>query len=424
MGTTILAPVSLAIFVGTVLIGIKKKLNLGILAISVAFVLGLFVTVDGGTMSSPALKSIPVLDLFPFSIFWMTLSVSLMLNVGAANGTFDLVIKKMVTLARGRRALIPVYVFIVMFVACSVGAGTIGVVVLLCTIASTIAKDQDIDPVFMLLSVLTASTVAIGSPMATVGIICNSFSQELWGQSIAPSYMYLRGATMAVLSFAVLYVLFRGWKLERRPILKTEQVPKLNSKQILTLWGLIAFAILALGFGFDMGLIAFVITAVLLLLDCAEGKKVIADVPWETILLITGMCMLIGVVQAAGGITLLTNVLSKLMNEYTVKPLYSILGSLLSMVSTITGVVLPTMIPTIPDIAVQTGTNPFALVTVLAFGGNVTCASPISSMGAIALGIMSTNSQWDSSKLFKRMFIYSFILMGVAALWAALGIAG
>lgn len=424
MSVSLIAPISLIMFVVTIVVGIKKRINLGILATAMAFVLGLFVMVEGGAMAAPELKGAPITSLFPFSIFWMTLSVSLMLNVGSVNGTFDLVIKKVVRLARGRRALIPVYVFLVMFVACSVGAGSTGVMVLLSTIAATIAKDQKIDPVFMLLAVLSGSTVAIGSPVAVIGIICNGLSEQLWGEAIAPSYMYLHGAAMAVLSFAVIYLLFRGWKLESWPVSKAEEAPRLSKKQILTLLGFLVFIVLAMGLNFDMGLIAFLVTAVLLLLGCAEEKQVIADAPWSSILMICGMCMLIGVVQAAGGIDLLTGLMSHMMNRYTVKPLYSILGSVLAMVSSITGVVLPTMIPTIPGIAAQTGADPYALVTSLAFGANITCASPISALGAVALGIMGTNPEWDSNKLFKRMFVYSFVLMGVAAVWAAIGVAG
>ncbi len=423
MNTLVIGWVSLAVFVGTIILGIKRNVNLGILAISVSFLLGFFVYAEGGAMSAAELNGTPITSLFPFNIFWLTLSVSLMLNVGSVNGTFDVIIKKMVGLTKGRRALIPIYIFVIMFIACSVGAGSTGVVVLLCTIAATIADDQDIDPVFMLLSVLSGSSVSIGSPVAIMGIICNSFSEELWGEPIAPGYMYPRSAVMAVLSFAVIYIMFRGWKLERWPEEKQEETSKLGREQKLTLLGLLVFVVLSIVLKYEMGLVAFLITAALLLLKCADEEKVIREVPWSSILLIVGMCMLISVVRIAGGMDLVTGALSKLMNQYTVKPLYSILGSLLAMVSSLTGVVLPTMIPTVPEIAAQTGVNPYSIVTALAYGGNITCASPLCSMGAIALGIMSTNPKWDSSQLFKKMLLYSFILMGAAALWAAVGIA-
>lgn len=424
MSEAVLGGVSIAVFLCTVILGVKKKINLGILAISVAFILGFFIQADGGVMSSVVLKGKPITSLFPFNIFWMTLSVSLMLNVGASNGTFDIVIKKLVKLANGKRALLPVYIFIIMFGVSAIGGGSSGIVVLLCTIAATIAKDQEIDPVFMLLSVLCGAAAAVGSPVSIIAIICNSYTQDLWQSQIAPGYMLLRGAAIAVLNFAVIYVFFKGWKLENRPAQKSEDVKNLTRKQIITLLGMGLFIVLGLAVGFDLGLSAFIVTAILLLLGCADEKEVISSVPWSSIIMISGMCMLIGTVEAAGGIDLLTNTLSHFMNRYTVKPLYSIIGSLLSMVSSMTGVVLPSMIPTMPSIAAQTGVNPLALVTALACGGEAVCACPVSSMGAIALGIMSTNKNWDSSSLFKKMMICSVILMISSALWAAIGIGG
>ena len=52
--------VSLVVFILTIVIGIKKKVNLGILAIAVGFVLGFFVMTEGGSMSSLALSGKPI----------------------------------------------------------------------------------------------------------------------------------------------------------------------------------------------------------------------------------------------------------------------------------------------------------------------------------------------------------------------------
>ena len=423
MNTQIIGWMSLVIFILTIVVGIKRKVNLGILAIAVGFLLGFFVMTEGGSMSALELKGEPIIELFPFEIFWMIVSVSLMLNVGSVNGAFDIVIKKLVGLTGGRRALIPVYVFVIIAVACVAGLGTSGVVILLCTIASNIAKDQDIDPICMMMTVLIGTTVAIGSPVGIIGIICNGYAQDLWGQTIAPSYMLPHALAMAVLTFAFIYVVFRGWKLEKWPQQKKEEIPKLNRDQILSLIGMAVFVALSIVMGFDLGLSAFLVAAVLLLLGCADEKKVIATVPWSSVLMISGMCMLIGIVQQAGGMDLLTGALETLMNRYTVKPLYSLIGSLLSLVSSLTGVILPSMIPTIPDIAEATGVNPFSIVTSLTFGANCTVISPLNSMGAIAIGIMGSNPNWDTSVLFKRLMIWAFIIMGIAALLAGIGVA-
>lgn len=424
MNTQAVAVISLILFVLTILFGVKKKINLGILGLAVAFIFGFFVMVEGGSMSSAALAGQPIISLFPMKIFWPILGISLMLSVGNVNGTYNIAIKWLVKLAGGRRALLPVIVFLIMLLVVSLGVGTAGVTVLLCTIAINIAYDQDIDPVFMLMALLCGCFIGVGSPMSIIGIICNNFSTELYGETIAPDFMYLRALIMSVLCFALVYIGFRGWKLERWPKVKGEEIPKMDHKQLLTLGGLVVFIVLGLVFGLDLGLCGILVCAVLLLFNCADQKKVIADVPWSSVLMICGMCMLVGVVSQAGGMDLMTDVLSKVMTTFTVKPIYALIGGLLGLVSSITSVILPTMLPTIPDIATSTGVNPYSLFLALAFCANATCCCPVSSMGAIAYGIMGGKNKWDQDAMFKKMFLWSIILMVFSALMAAVGLCG
>lgn len=297
-------------------------------------------------------------------------------------------------------------------------------VVLLCTIAATIAKDQQIDPTFILISVMCGSASAVGSPVGTVGIICNEYAKELFGKTIALEYMYPRGVLLGFLSFVLIFLLFRGWELKPLAKEKSEKRQELNKHHWMTLTGILCFAVMALGLKLDMGLSAFFVSAILLLIGCADEKEVIRMVPWNSILMIVGMCILIGVVKLAGGMSLLSELLSLMMNRITVKPLYSIIGSLLSMFSSITAVVLPSMMPTIPDMAAQTGINGNALVTSLAFGSVITCVSPFSSMGAIAMGIMGTNPEWDMNEIFKKLIKCMMILTVAAAVFSAIGFAG
>ena len=140
--------------------------------------------------------------------------------------------------------------------------------------------------------------------------------------------------------------------------------------------------------------------------------------------MICGMCMLVGVVSQAGGMDLMTDVLSTVMTTFTVKPIYALIGGLLGLVSSITSVILPTMLPTIPDIATSTGVNPYSLFLALAFCANATCCCPVSSMGAIAYGIMGGKNKWDQDAMFKKMFLWSIILMVFSALMAAVGLCG
>lgn len=415
---------SLVIFIVTIVVGIKTKLNLGILSMAVAFIFGLFVVVEGGSISWD-LGGEPITSLFPFDIFWPVLTVSLMLNIANNNGTFNIIINKMAGLARGRRALIPIIVYVITVIAVSVGAANgAGVNILLITIAANIARDQKIDPVFMMMAVITATTVGIGSPVSIIGIICNNYSMEYFGVNLAPGFMYIRALLMSVVSFAIIYIIFRGWKLERWPVAEKKVGEKLTAKQKITMLGLLVFVVLALVLKMELGLSAITVATVLLLLGCADQKKVIADVPWSALIMISGVCMLIGVVREAGGMDLLVSLLQNVMNSVTIKPIYALIGGLLSMVTSITSVILPSMCPTIPALAASAGVNPYALFTALAFGANATCGCPVSSLGGMAVGIMSGNKEWDADTLFKKMLLCTVVLLVAAAVMAGIGFAG
>lgn len=423
MNSQAIAIISLIVLVATIFVGVKKKINLGILGLAVAFVFGFFVQVEGGAMSSAALGGKPFLELFPMKIFWPILGISLMLSVGNINGTYNIAIKWMTKLANGKRRLLPIIVFLIMTVAVYLGVGTSGVVVLLCTIATNIAYDQDIDPVFMLMSVLCGCFIGVASPMSIIGIICNNYAEEYYGQ-VYTSVSIVRALVMCLIMFVIVYVGFKGWKLEDWEPMKSEDIPKMDKKQWMTLGGLAAFIILGLVFKFDLGLCGILIATILLICGCADQKKVIADVPWGSIIMISGMCILVGVVSAAGGMDLLVSALSSVATKITVKPIYALIGGIMGLVSSITSVILPTMLPTIPELAAGTGVQPFSLFLALAFCANATCCCPVSSMGAIAHGIMSGKNKWDSDVMFKKMLLWSAILMVSVAIMAAVGVCG
>lgn len=424
MNSEMIATISLVLFVVTVIIGVKMKFNLGLLGLAVAFILGFFVQVEGGSMSAAALGGKPFTALFPMKIFWPVLGVSLMLGVGNTNGTYDIAIHWLTRLAGGRRALLPPLLFVAMTIVVTLGIGSAGATMLFCTIAVNIAYDQDIDPVFMLMCLLCGCFSGVGSPFSMLGIINNNYAMEYYGERIAPGYLYPRTLIMSCICFAVLYISFKGWKLERWPKQKLDEMEKMNRKQILTLIGFFAFMFLSLVCGLDLGLCGILIAAVLVLLGCADQKKIIAEVPWNSIVMIAGMCIFAGVVKEAGGMDLLTNILLKVMNHTTVKPIYALIGGLLGLVSSITSVVMPSMMPTIPGVATATGVNPYALMLALSFCANTCSCSPVNSMGAMAYGIMGGKKKWDQDAVFKKQFVWSFIMLAVVVVLATVGICG
>lgn len=69
--------------------------------------------------------------------------------------------------------------------------------------------------------------------------------------------------------------------------------------------------------GFDVGLMSYTIAFVLLLFRVADEKKSVASIPWGTLLMISGINMLMALVIQLGGIDLLASGLAKLMSPVT-----------------------------------------------------------------------------------------------------------
>lgn len=425
MEVSALSVISLVVLVVTIVVGIKKKINLGVLGLAVAFVFGFFVkNADGVALSSAALGGKPFIALLPTKIFWPIIGISLMLNIGNENGAYGIAIRALTSICRGRRALMPLLIFAVMAAVVSLGLSSAGVNMLLITIAISIAYDQDIDPVFMFMSVLCGCFAGCVSPLSTIGIINNGYYQEFYGTNFCTIENYLRCLALCCLCMVVLYIGFKGFKLEKWPVEKSVNLTKPNREQAISLIGLAAFVVLALVFKLDLALSGILVATVMVLLGCADIKKIIAQVPWATIVMICGMCILVGVVQQAGGLQLLTDTLKLVMNKWTVKPIYALIGGILGLVSSMTSVICPTMLPTIPDIAASTGVAPAALFLSLTFVANTTAGCPFNSLGGMACGVAAGRNKWDNDKVFRGMLWWSLILMVAASVFCALGVAG
>lgn len=103
----------------------------------------------------------------------------------------------------------------------------------------------------------------------------------------------------------------------------------------------------------NVGLISFAVAVVLLLLNVADEKVVIKGVPWSTLLMVTGIGMLMNIVSDVGGVALMSNGLASIMTPKTAVAIQGFSAGILSWFSSAIGVVWPTMVPTVGAIAEQ-----------------------------------------------------------------------
>ena len=163
--------------------------------------------------------------------------------------------------------------------------------------------------------------------------------------------------------------------------------------------------------GINVGLAAICVAVVLSLLRCADEGAALKKVSWGTLLMITGVGILISLVSELGGIDLLCNGLQKLVGSNTASAVMNLLAGVMSWFSSASGVVMPTLIPTVPALAASfSGGNAVVITVALCIGAHVAALSPLSSCGGLMLAAYSSSGEVtarDRNRMFLQLFAMS-----------------
>lgn len=232
----------------------------------------------------------------------------------------------------------------------------------------------------------------------------------------------------ALVVAALVYVYYKGWKVDENVSVSEEKLAKFNTRQWLSLAGLLVLAIGALFFSWNVGLTGFLVGTVLVVLGDAQEKKAIAGIPWNVILMVMGVGILMNIISISGGIDIMVAGLEKVMGPHTAAMIMAIAAGIMSFFSSGLGVVFPTLIPTASGLASGLGVSAVQLVTVIVIGGTVSGFTPISTTGALIMAGVAQQENADErfpqNRLFIELFAVSFIALGVLAIFALLGIYG
>lgn len=422
-----IAIVSLLALIIAIFIGFKRGINTGLVSITGAYILGFFVTElnektqQAVLLSDPAGKFKTLVNGWPNSLFFILLGVTLLFSVAKVNGTLALLARKSARLSGGNKKLIPIIFFILATIIAAIGPGNIAVCALLLPIAMSISSEEHISHLLMAGMVIAGSNAGGLSPLAPTGIIAGTLSAGIGLENIGMSIFYNMLIAQLLIAL-VLYIILGGYKLASKTETTRTALEAFNNKQMLTIAVILLVVVAVIVFKAHLGFAGFVGATLLLLLHAAEEKDAIYNVPWSTLLLVCGVGVLVNVVSLAGGITTLTDALSAFMTGRTAAPIMTIIGGLMSAVSSASGVVMPTLIPAVPGLIENLGANiaPTTLVSAIILGAHVVTNSPLSTLGALAMA--SAGDDVDKGRLFRDLLILGFAGILFGALIVYLGI--
>lgn len=396
------------------------KLNTGLISLAMALLLGRFAGITDKWLIAS----------FNNSLFIMLLGVMYLFCIAQNNKTLELLAKKTINLCGEKINLIPWILFIMAAVFSAIGPGPISVGALLAVLIMALAQETKIEPIRLIPFGSLGAFAGGLTPITPSGIVAISVSEKNGITGVAQALPIKMAMAMFLYSLILYFFVFKWHKVKPKQngaegAAKAE-IPKFSPKQWATLLGIVIVAVLSTVFNVNVGLAAFAVSVVLTMIGAADEQAALSKLPWNTLIMITGVGVLISLVTELGGIDLLSDMLSMLMSGKTASAVMALLGGVMSWVSSASGVVMPTLIPTVPNL-VETlpGTNALEIVVGLCIGAHAAAVSPLSSCGAMMLAAYSTSSNVDAkarNKMFAQLFYLSAAGVAFSALLALLGL--
>lgn len=416
MGLQVLA---LLFLIGAIVLGFVKKMNVGIVCLGLALILG-----KAGGLSAKEIYAG-----FPYTLFATLLGTMLFFSLLQQNGTLEKVSRKLIGLCGKNTFLVPIIVYLVSFILSAAGPGAISVQSVTVLFAVSLAVQMKVSPVLMGSMAILGAVGGTASPIALTGIIVDGLLSDMGIEGMG--MQVFMGVSLAnFICAAAAYFALNGYKI-RTHSEKQEVTEGFDQKQMISLAALLVMVVMVVGFSYDVGLLCLTLSLILMLVKAADEKKAIKMIPWNVLLLIAGVNVLMNITQKLGGINLLSDILASFMSVRTAAPFMGLTGGIMSWFSSANGVVFPTLIPAVPEIAENVGgASVLQMVIAIVCSATVAGISPLSTGGSLIMASYTQESGCDDKeqqKLFGKLFGLSagvVVIVFILTLSGILGLVG
>jgi len=227
----------------------------------------------------------------------------------------------------------------------------------------------------------------------------------------------------AVIVSLIVFIFYKGYKVKfSAKVEDGSQVERFTMNQIAALVSILIMLVGVIVLKMDVGLASFIVAMVLIVLGIGNQQSAMKSIPWNTLILVCGVGVLMNLVISTGGIDILASVMSSVMNPVTAAPIAGITAGTMSWFSSTMGVVLPTLLPTVGRIVENVpGVSVVEIVSTIGIVSSCAGFSPASTVGAIIMSACESDEvfsqQKSTTKLFGELFLWSvFCVLFLAAL--------
>ena len=124
-----------------------------------------------------------------------------------------------------------------------------------------------------------------------------------------------------------------------------------------------------------------------------DSKAAVKVMPWSVIMMVCGVSVLIDVMDKAGGLNFLVEVMASVAGPTVVMPMF---------------------LPMTPGLVELTGGDPIAIISAIDVGSHLVDTSPLSTLGALC--IASAGEEEDKGVLFRKLLIWGLSMSIVSGI--------
>ncbi len=394
------------------------RLNPGLLALMAALFIGVYL----GDLSVTQ-----ILSFFPSKLFILLLSMTMVFGVAQSNGTLEKVTQRALYLIRGQERLLPILIFVLAFMFSALGPGNIAAVAVLAPIAMFLAKKHQISPLVIAIMLCTGANAGAFSPFSPTGVVALGLLEQV---SVSTSLIWVVFGASAVLQsisalFAYFIFLFREKQRNsnghQRMSKATEKqvfhLEKLDFHQKITLILILVLLVGVIVVQIPLTIMAVSVAVLFFVFNLGEEEIILKLIPWGTILMVTGIAVLIGLMEKVGGLDLATSFIASATSSSSINGVLAFVSGLVSAYSSSSGVVLPAFVPLVPGLAEKMQiTNIIPMVIAIAVGSHMVDVSPLSTLGALSIAAVDKKEIRD--RMFRVLMIWGMSMSVVAGLLA------
>jgi di/tricarboxylate transporter len=319
---------------------------------------------------------------------------------------------------------LPVAFFLLTFVLSAIGPGAIAGTAIMAPLAMSAGVAAGVPAFLLALMVGVGANAGTLSPVSLTGIISLSLLERggLGGHEAA---VFISNFVAHMVTAVGAYFLFGGLGLLRAnrdaPRAQGEApLPPLAPTHWLTISVLAVWLVIVVGFEANPGLVAFPAAAILILAGAADDNTALGAIPWAVIIMVSGVSLLIAVLDKTGGMDLFTQMLSRIATPGTANGIMAFVAGVISSYSSTSGVVLPAFLPTVSGLVEQLGGgDPLEIALSINVGAALVDVSPLSTIGALCIAAVPPGAA-DIKDLFRKMLLWGFSMALYGAVFCQL----